>query len=223
MSLNGLSNIPPLFDNMESYVYSYINDDFLESVMWEYTDKGICLYKIDRASSEVVYDQTNCMHQSRENKQSSQRMLSDVNLNTVSGELKICNIFTVYKLLNYNPHYWTVNRLFGHNGSFNKVVSFLITKDLLISYRENYLRTGPTASGRAKNVVSYKNKANAGEFNKRICLSVHYDVDGGNDASSVYCNGQKLYLINKQTFGDLSPNGIPELDGYQQKRYFASP
>ena len=66
MSLNKLSYIPALSDNldaisksyMESYVYSYINDNFLELVVWEYyTDKGICMYQIDwDLSSKEIYD-----------------------------------------------------------------------------------------------------------------------------------------------------------------------
>ena len=73
--------------------------------------------------------------------------------------------------------------------SFDKFVSFLITKDLVISYGGNCLTIGPTTSGKAKNV------AYSDELNKLICLSDHYDVDGGNNGSSVYHNGQKWAML----------------------------
>ena len=62
----------------------------------------------------------------------TQRMISDNNLNLVSGEKDIANIFIVYRIKAYDANtYWTRNGLFGHDdGGFDKFVSFSPNGDL---------------------------------------------------------------------------------------------
>ena len=68
---------------------------------------------------------------------------------------------------------------------------------------------------------AYKTNANAGELNKWICLSNHWDVLGGTNKSVVWCNKQKLGPFTaktspestQMTFEDIDPGGITPLDG----------
>ena len=70
-------------------------------------------------------------------------------------------------------------------------------------------------------VGPYLTNANASVEGRWICLSVHWDVPGGNDASSYYCNGALLGCFtsrtslgyNKMVFGDLDVGGLAGLEG----------
>ena len=65
-------------------------------------------------------------------------------------------------------------------------------------------------------IANYRNKTNAGEVGKWICLSIHWDVHGGQGESSVWCNNQKLTTFTSRTspcpshmmFDDLNSNGV---------------
>ena len=72
-------------------------------------------------------------------------------------------------------------------------------------------------------IAPYKTKANAGEINKWICLSIHWEnyTTPAAGASTVYCNEQKLTDFQsrnstgstKMTFGDLKPSGKAPFKG----------
>ena len=154
---------------------------------------------------------------------SSQRMLSNIDLNVATGGQDIVNIFIVYKLNSYTGTYWVRNGLFGHdNGGFDKFVAFSPAGELVVAGTKNDHIVAGASSFNGKNPLGpYQNKANAGELNKWICLSIHWNVPAGANKSSVWCNGKKLCDFtartsigsNQMTFGDLNPTGIAGLDG----------
>ena len=98
-------------------------------------------------------------------------------------------------------------------------MSFLPTFELVVSYGGEYLTVGPTSG--FKKGGSHVLKASSGVLNKWICLSVHWDVDGGQSQSFLYCNREKLATFTsffsdgstQMTFGDLNPSGIAPLKG----------
>ena len=153
----------------------------------------------------------------------NKRMLSAINLNPGSGQADIVNIFIVYRLNSYTRSYFIRNGLFGHdNGGFDKFVAFSPNGELVISGTPNqHIVIGQKAFNGKNAIAPYQSKANAGELNKWICLSIHWDVPGGNNASQVWCNGKKLANFTartsqgstKMTFGDLNPSGIAGLKG----------
>ena len=124
-------------------------------------------------------------------------MVSNINLNVVSGAKDIVNVFIVYRIKAFDANtYWTGNGLFGHdNKGHDKFVSFSPSGDLIISGTTNNITIiGSNPVGSLQPLAPYKNKANAGVINKWVCLSIHWDnytTPAGNH-SSVYCNGQKL-------------------------------
>ena len=152
----------------------------------------------------------------------NKRMLSDINLNPGSGQDDIVNVFIVYRLnSNLGSHFR--NGLFGHdNGGWDKFVAFSPNGELVVSgTTNNHIVIGQKAFNGKNAIAPYQSKANAGELNKWICLSIRWDVPGGNNASEVWCNGKKLANFtartspgsNTMTFGDLNPSGIAGLKG----------
>ena len=153
----------------------------------------------------------------------NKRMLSNINLNPASGQADIVNVFIVYRLNSYTRSYFIRNGLFGHdNGGFDKFVAFSPNGELVISGTPNqHIVIGQKAFNGKNAKAPYQSKANAGELNKWICLSIHWDVPGGNNASETWCNGKKLANFTARTsagsktmtFGDLNPSGIAGLKG----------
>ena len=191
--------------------------------MWEYYNKYVTsIYHFDRGSnnSELVFDATtrkvskttdqgleeNDTIQNTPNLQpvlctksnkngnryflkfdGTQRMVSSINLNAVSGAKDLVNVFIVHRMKAFDANtYWTLNGLFGHNNKgHDKFVSFSQSGDLIILGTTNNI----TIVGSTQPL--------AGVINKWVCLSIHWDshtIPAGN-CSSVYCNGQKLYLV----------------------------
>ena len=153
----------------------------------------------------------------------SKRMLSNINLNPGSGQADIVNVFIVYRLSSYTGSYAVRNGLFGHdNGGYDKFIAFSPTRHLLVSGTTNqHIVIGSSSFNNKNATASYQSKANAGELNKWICLSIHWDVPGGNNASETWCNGKKLANFTARTsqgstnmtFGDLNTSGIAGLKG----------
>ena len=153
-------------------------------------------------------------------------MVSNINLNVVSGAKDIVNVFIVYRIKAFDANtYWTGNGLFGHdNKGHDKFVSFSPSGDLIISGTTNNITIiGSNPVGSLQPLAPYKNKANAGVINKWVCLSIHWDnytTPAGNH-SSVCCNGQKLANFQsrtspgstKMTFGDISISGMAPFKG----------
>ena len=150
----------------------------------------------------------------------SQRMLSDINLNPALGDEDIVNVFLVYRLNSIPVHYW-VNRVMGHDDQgYDKFIG-LFTANLIISGTvNNFINIGTGVVNGYQPHAGFKNKANAAELNKWICLSVHWNI--ANETSFVYINGQQICQFqsrvsqgsNKLTIGDLNPTGVSGLDGY---------
>ena len=96
-------------------------------------------------------------------------MVSDINLNAVSGEKDIINIFIVYRIKGYDANTYQVrNGLFAHdNGGFDKFVSFSPNGDLIVSGTTNdYIIIGSNPTLNKQPIAPYKAKANVGEINK---------------------------------------------------------
>lgn len=152
------------------------------------------------------------------------RMLSQINLNSTDPKNDKVNVFIVYKTRAVDTSYWTANGLFGHDdGGFDKFVSFSnnTNGNLVISgYKNQWFHIGSQTYRSFAPRAGYKTKANAGEFHKWICLSIHW-IDETQNASSVWCNGQKLTNFTSKkrtgstqmTFGDLNPTGIAHFQG----------
>ena len=150
-------------------------------------------------------------------------MLSNIDLNVVSGGQDILNIFIGCKLNSFNGFYWMRNGLFGHdNNGYDKFVSFGPSGDLVAaSTTKNVIVIGSNTVNYVTPIANYQIKANARNFNIWCCLSVHWDVPAGANKSSVWCNGKELCNFTARTssgsnhmiFGDRNPNGIAGLDG----------
>ena len=98
----------------------------------------------------------------------NQRMISDIDSNPATGKKYIVNIFILYHLNAYDANNcWTRKGLFGHNGQFDKFVSFLPppNKDLLVPRSGNYTLIGPSFS-HSKNIGSHKTKADCNKSNE---------------------------------------------------------
>ena len=164
------------------------------------------------------------------NSVNSERMISQIDLNPGTNQQDIVNIFIVYKLKSRSSvNYWVNNGLFGHdNGGFDKFVCFGKNgtngeESLMIAgiNGADAVIIGPHRISGYNPISDYKINANAGELNKWICLSIHWDVPGGSNKSSVWCNNQQLALFTagtspgstQMTFGDIDPGGIAPLDG----------
>ena len=164
------------------------------------------------------------------NSTNSERMISQIDLNPGTNQQDIVNIFIVYKLNSrLSVNYWVNNGLFGHdNGGFDKFVCFGKNgtngeESLMIAgiNGADAVIIGPHRISGYNPISDYKTNANAGELNKWICLSIHWDVPGSTNKSSVWCNNQQLALFTagtspgstQMTFGDIDPGGIAPLDG----------
>ena len=153
----------------------------------------------------------------------SQRMLSNIDLNIAAGSQDIVNIFIVYKLNSYPGSHWVRNGLFGHdNSGYDKFVAFSPNGELVVSGAiGGYIVAGNNSFNGKVSLGPYQNKANAGDLNKWICLSIHWNVPAGTNKSNVWCNGKKLCDFTarmsvgstQMTFGDLNPTGLTGLDG----------
>ena len=152
----------------------------------------------------------------------NQRMISDINLNVSTGEEDIINIFIVYNISNFSGTYWCRASLFGHDdGGFDAFVTFSPQGDLIVSKTTNdHIVIGKNTTNGRTPIADYQSKANAGELNKWICLSVHWNIP--TETSYVYCNGKKLTDFTSKsggvgsqqmTFGDLNPNSIAPFNG----------
>ena len=61
------------------------------------------------------------------------RLISNINLNPISGAKDIVNIFIVYRITGVSNSYWTANGIFGHDdGGFDKFVSTSNTAHAII-------------------------------------------------------------------------------------------
>ena len=121
----------------------------------------------------------------------SQRMNSNINLNPVSGEEDIVNVFIVYKIRSFSTSYWTSSGLFGHDSmGFHKFLSFSHYGDIIISSTVNDMTViGQNVTNGRTPISDYKSKAHAGLINQWICLSCHWNIPS--EISYVYCNGKK--------------------------------
>ena len=152
----------------------------------------------------------------------SQRMISDINLNVASGDEDIVNVFIVYQIKGLSTSYWTSSGLFGQDAmGFHRFISFSHFGDLIISSTVNDMTViGKNVTNGRTPISDYQPKAHAGELNKWICLSVHWNVPS--ETSYVYCNGKKFGKFSalsrigssQMTFADINPNGKASLNGY---------
>ena len=157
------------------------------------------------------------------------RMISDSNINPITGKKDIIDIFVVYKLNSVpsSGSIWLRGGLFGHdNGGYDKFVCFAnpTTRELIIGGDSgDYIVIGGHNANHKSPIAAYQTKANAGVLNKWICLSIHWDMDTApvNNESSVYCNGEKLTSFTAKTstgdtnltLGDITVNLKAPFDG----------
>ena len=148
-------------------------------------------YHIDFSSYYIDFSSVN-----------SERMISQIDLNPAGiNQPDIVYIFIIYKLNSCTTiNYWVNNGLFGHDhGEFDKFFFFgqhgtTGSETLMIAGVKGagvVLFGSHGISGYSPS-AGYKTNANAGELNKWICLSIHWDVPGGTNKSSVWFNKQKL-------------------------------
>ena len=122
-------------------------------------------------------------------------------------------------------NYWIRNGLFGNNnGGFDKFIAFAPNGELVTSDdKHDYNVIGSRHVNGKYPLANFKTKANAGELNKLICLSVHWDnytTPVGNN-SSIYCNGKKLANFHSKvttgsaqmTLSDITLDGAALLNG----------
>ena len=134
-------------------------------------------------------------------------MISNSNLNPITGKKDIVNVFIVYKLnsISSSGSDWLKGGLFGpDNGGYDKFVCFAnpTTRELIVGGDSNdFIVIGGNNANHRSPHASYQTKANAGVLNKWICLSIHWDMDTtpNADESSVYCNGKKLATFTSKT------------------------
>ena len=133
-------------------------------------------------------------------------MISDIDLSPATGEEDIVNIFIVYKLSSFGGTYCTRCGLFGHeDGFFDKFISFVPSGDIIISATTNdHIVIGQNAVNGRSAIAAYQTKANCGEFNEWICLSVHWNLHS--ETSYVYCNDKNLKLILRHVLVWGQPN-----------------
>ena len=200
--------------------------------------KDNTLYELDANQNTVSNQPKLCTKSNKINNRyhiefnsvNSERMISQIDLNPGTNQQDIVNIFIVYKLKSRSSvNYWVNNGLFGHdNGGFDKFVCFGQNgtngeESLMIAGINglDVITIGPHGISGYNPIAGYKTNANAGELNKWICLSIHWDVPGSTNKSSVWCNNQQLALFTagtsqgstQMTFGDIDPGGIAPLDG----------
>ena len=96
-------------------------------------------------------------------------MISDINLNAVSREKDIINIFIVHRIKGCDANTYQIhNGLFAHdNRGFDKFVSFSPNGNLVVSGTTNdYIIIGSNPTLNKQPIAPYKAKANVGEINK---------------------------------------------------------
>ena len=134
-------------------------------------------------------------------------------MNPISGKKDI-NVFVVYKLNSISSgSIWL-------KGGYDKFACFAnpTTRELIIGGDSgDFIVIG--------SISAFKTKANAGDLNKWICLSIHWDMHSSpaTNKSSVYCNGKKLASFTAKTssgdsqitLGDIKKTGVNDspLDG----------
>ena len=200
--------------------------------------KDNTLYELDANQNTVSHQPKLCTKANKINNRyhieftsaNSERMISQIDLNPGTNQQDIVNIFIVHKLKSRSTtNYWVNNGLFGHdNTGFDKFVCFGKhgtngEESLMIAgiNGADVIIIGPHGISGYNPISDYKTNANAGELNKWICLSIHWDVPGGSNKSSVCCNNQQLASFTaktspgstQMTFGDINPGGIAPLDG----------
>ncbi|XP_018672489.3 uncharacterized protein LOC108950824 [Ciona intestinalis] len=110
------------------------------------------------------------------------RLITNLDLNPKQGENDLITVFVVYRLDSPRRYTKTWHGLFGiDNGDYDKVIALNIDK----------LHIGGTIGGYIENTYSLPN-ANPRALHVWNVLSVQWNVDGGVDASSVWCNGKLL-------------------------------
>ena len=157
------------------------------------------------------------------------RLISDSNINPSVGKKDIINVFIVYRLnsVSSSGSDWTRSALFGNdNGGYDKFIAFAnpTTRELIIAGDSaNFIVIGSNNANHKAPHGSYQTKANAGELNKWICLSVHWDkyTTPVANESFVFCNGKKLTSFTAKTIsgdshlvlGDVKNSTFSPLDG----------
>lgn len=133
---------------IQNHMNSKIINNLAETLLWKYyTRHAEYVYKIEKVSSSELHDNTFgqlntsqtingtrpllSSKSKRVNKRyflkfdRNQRLTSNIDLNSASGQPDITNIFILYQLRGFDENsYWTRNRLFGHNGKHGKFISF---------------------------------------------------------------------------------------------------
>ena len=157
------------------------------------------------------------------------RMISDSNINPATGKRDHLNIFIVYKLnsISSSGGIWLKGGLFGHdNGRYDKFACFAnpTTRELIVEGGDDdFIVIGGNNANHKSPISAFKSKANAGNLNKWICLSIHWDMGPSpvTNESSVYCNGKKLTAFTaknttgdtKLTLGNIKNSDTSPLDG----------
>ena len=126
-------------------------------------------------------------------------ILSDIYLYKYATVRDIASVFIVYQRTQSGPYVVELgNALFGCDNkdysNYDKMACFSSNGDLVIGASStNFTVVGPSSSVKGVTpIANYKEKADAAKLNTINCLSVHWDIPGGTDASSIYCNGQHL-------------------------------
>lgn len=157
------------------------------------------------------------------------RLKSNINLNITDHNKDYVNIFIFYRLKNRaTNHFIFANGLFGHdNGGWDKFVCFdknsssMLIAGAYSSDQNGYVVIGPNSVYNKQSLGNYPNNANAGELNKWISLSFHWNVPDGSEGSFVCCNGKNIGNFtavhrtgsNYLAFGDINTSGTVNLDG----------
>ena len=197
----------------------------------ELRDFGIEGNKLEQSTKSLQLSL--CLESEKEDnkyflKFNNNRMNSDSNINPITGKQDIINVFIVYKL-NSVPSSgsdWLKGGLFGNdNGGYDKFIAFAnpTTRDLVVSGdSKEFIVIGGNNANHRSPLAAFQTKANAGDLNKWICLSVHWDSDiSTTNQSSVWCNGKKLCNFTarsvtgnvKLTLGDIKNSNNSPLDG----------
>ena len=111
----------------------------------------------------------------------TQRMISNINLNAISGKKDIINVFIVYKLKSFSSsNLWLRNGLFGNNnGGFDKSIAFGPNGGLVVSGDKNNFNVI------GRNHVAHEYPT-TGELNKQYW----FNTDGNTPL-----NGDKHFLL----------------------------
>ena len=156
-------------------------------------------------------------------------MISDSNINAITGKKDIIIIFIVYKLNSISGPNGLKCALFGNdNGGYDKFICFANTvgtiKSMIISGLESDWQViGSDSYNYKYPYAAYKTKAKAGELNKWVCLSIHWDnyTTPKTQESKLYINGQEICYFKsidktgdvKLILGDLKNSSYFPLDG----------